>query len=426
MKLRNLLIGLGLLSGVAFAQETKESEDCLDAQSIVYTAIQSRDWNFAIEQSMVALKECPAKKGIYQNLIYALNQKYYYAATNDAKIQAADSIIMYYDEMLAKTGIDIDDEGDYASKLFFKNMDMNRVDTMFTKYINAKKEASYILYPTNYYSNLYNMFKAEKDEAKKLELKTRILEDYSRLNEYLDKSGMEGKDTYKSFYSGIFLNVAQKCEDILPVVKNKLATMPDDKEEKRKIVEAYMQLLESKSCQTSEEYAALLKISVEELDPTASTKMSYGDYLFENGKRSEGIEVMKEAVAMETDAEKKSNMTYRIVQRIYNMGNYKGAFSLADNVTGSDKGDAYVIKAKCVAATWDKCGVSTFERKAAFWLALDMLDKASAAGASTSSLKSKYCGNAPDSDLAWENGYKSGDPIKIGYWNMSSTVRFCN
>lgn len=424
MKLRNLLIGLGLLSGVAFAQE-KESEPCLDAQSIVYTAIQSRDWNFAIEQSMVAIKECPAKKGIYQNLVYALNQKFYYAATTDAKTHAADSIIMYYDEMIAKTGLDIDDEGDYASKLFYKQIDMNRVDTMFTKYIEAKKEASYILYPTNYYSNLYNMFTAETDETKKLELKTRILEDYAVLNEYLDKSTMEGKDTYKAFYSGIFLNVAQKCEDILPVVKNKLATMPADKEEKRKVVESYMQLLESKKCQTSEEYAALLKISVEELDPTAATKMSYGDYLFENGKKSEGIAVMKEAVAMETDAEKKSNMNFRIVQRIYNMGNYKGAFSLADQVTGNDKGDAYVIKAKCIAATWQKCGVSTFERKAAFWLALDWLDKAKSAGASTSSLRSKYCGSTPDSDMAWENGKKEGDSISIGYWNMSSKVRFC-
>jgi hypothetical protein len=118
-------------------------------------------------------------------------------------------------------------------------------------------------------------------------------------------------------------------------------------------------------------------------------------------------------------------MLFKLLQRTYNSGNYKSAFSDAKQIGGSRKGDAIVIQAKCIAATANSNGTSTFDRKANYWMALDYLDKAAAAGASTSSLASSYCDKAPTITEAFQAGYKEGDSVNCAGWG-STKVRKCN
>jgi hypothetical protein len=426
MKLKTLLIGLSFLSGAAFAQD--KSEACKDALSLGYDAINSQEWNFAISQYNTALSICPNDVVIYENIILAMNSKYDEMESGDDKTALGDSISTYYNTMFEKTGYNIENGAYYAYFLSTNRAPkLVEIDTLFSNYIAKNTVASDGVFALQYYINLYQLYANEQDVEKSTAYKTRFLEDYLVLSEYNAKSDsdQETKDQIQAYYESTFLNVAKECSDILPIVKKKLSELPTDKAEKKKVVENYMMLLSNKGCLSSDEYAALLKITVEEFDPTAQTVYAYGEYLYANGKKPDGLSKMKEGAGMETNTENKNLMLFKILQKVYNSGNYKKAFSDAKAISGAKKGEAIIIQAKCIAATASSNGTSTFERKSNYWMALDYLSRASASGASTSSLAAKYCERAPTVTEAFKAGFQEGDAVNCEGWG-STKVRKCN
>lgn len=431
MKIKNLLLGLGLLTGVfttgnVVAQE--KSEACKDASSLGYDAISNKEWNFAIEQYLIAIKECPADADVYGNMLYAMTERYA-TLEGDSKKNLGDSIVTYYEEMFTKTGYDVEGGAYYAQFLQSNEFTtFDKIDTLFTNYIQKFKEKSSGAFTTPYYANLYMLYANEKDAAKATEYKTRFLEDYLLLSEYNAKSEMDDatKASIANYFDSYFFTVAKECSDILPVVKNKLANLPEDKEALKKDVQNFMQILEKKKCTDSDEYAELLKISVEKLEPTPTTMLSYGMYLYDHGKKSEGLAKMKEAANLETDPTKKAQMNYNVLVKTYSAGRYKEAFNLAKGISGAQKGDAILIQAKCIAATAMSSGVSTFERKSNYWLAVDYAKKAQAAGASASSSIAKWCGLAPTIRDAFSEGFQEGSSVNCATWGESTKVRKCN
>lgn len=163
-------------------------------------------------------------------------------------------------------------------------------------------------------------------------------------------------------------------------------------------------------------------------EPSSSSKLFYSRVLEKRGKISEAKAMLEEAIRLETDPTKKSNLLLKTAQDLSRKGKKGEARRKANEALkyNSSNGKAYLLIATMYAKSANGCGTSLFSKRMVYVAALNKARKAVAVDPSLSTkagrLIRSYASNLPTTADAFSEGFKKGDSYKIGCW-IGETVR---
>lgn len=439
MKVKGILASLlfVVLAGTSAKAQDGEIDDCDKFKSLSYQYLQGKAWHDAATFYGKAIEACgPIELGkdVLSNgrYIYSKLLKEDTSAVRQAEIN--DTIYKIYEWRMQVVN-DPEWTADYAALLISnKSTDYAKIDTLFENSIHVLKEKASHVHIKQYFIHLivnkFNNAPADKKEDER----TTIIEEYIVLSDYVstaiknaeaaeDKNEVIRMESARDFLDKYFLLIAKDCDALTGVFAEKLKTLPQEKEAKKKKVKDYLALMDQKKCQANEVYGQFVDTLIM-LDPTADAYFFGGSYAISTDNKSKALKYFEKAVELEGDGENADKYLYSLANMQYRSGSYKAAFSTAKKVQGTEfRADALVICANSIAATANSCGESTFARKANYWLANDYIGRAISAG-KTGISGSQFMSNAPSTNEAFSEGISAGSSYSLTCWGESTTVRF--
>lgn len=169
------------------------------------------------------------------------------------------------------------------------------------------------------------------------------------------------------------------------------------------------------------------------LEPTARSARGMGLLSLRNEDYAKATEFFKEAIEQEVDPLKNADNHYKLGQIYLQRGILSSAKS--EGLKAAQKqngwGNPYILIAQTYASAGAKgmCGSNVFEKKAAYWAAIDKLQYAKSIDPSVASkanrLISAYKKQLPDKSIIFGLGVKEGDKHTIGcFINETITVSY--
>ncbi len=430
MKLSKLFFGLFVTAalftankGLAQEQESEQDRECLRMRFLAGEELKVQNYKGAAMYYLKGEKLCNGyDKDNYARLLGCLKNTISSETDEKAKAAYTDTILGVYERANAAGALPKEEYlgwGGYILQVPTPNR--AKADSLLQEGIKVTGEKTNEAYVTYYYYNIYMMWYEAKDAAKKQALKKRIISEYFELSKLVSKAGMSTMtlETMNNYFN----SVAGTCNDIIPVLKDFMGSLPKDKEAKKASVNNFIMLLETKECTSSKEYAMLIDTLIQ-IDPNSlDAKLTKAKLLTAQGKYSEANGVFREVREMSNDENVKADAEYYIVINLFKSGAYKSAYSAAMNVSGKYRGEALKIAAQCVAALANSCGDSTVERKANYYYAVELLERAQSAGASVGGLMSSYKANFPSSQELFDAGMEKGQSVSLSCWGTSVTLK---
>jgi tetratricopeptide (TPR) repeat protein len=390
----------------AFAQE--ESKECKEFKMIASDSKMMGDFQEAAIYYWKIEQNCQADDNIYVNLRYCYEMMLNNTADEAIKSALRDTLITIYGKQEAKFGKDPSWSLWHAYYMTAnKSTNYSKIDELFAYAIDKLQEKTGASFISTYYYNIMMMFNAEKDATKKEAYAKRIIDEYISLQKLLKK--IDGSERVQEYLTSIFNGVAKTCDDVTPVLQKVLNMLPQDKEAKIEALKSYMSILEGKGCANTKLYGdmsdTLLLVS-----PSAAAYVAKGVSLVDKKKYGEALEAYRKALTYD-DADK-DEINYRIAHAQYAQGQHKAAYNTAMTVGGENRSKALALAASCVAALANSCGDTTFERKANYWYAVELAERA---GTSTSAYKA----NCPTSQDIFNENKERGGSFFLSCWNVN-------
>lgn len=415
MKVKTL-IGLILLifsSGV-YAQD----DECKRYKAIAGNAYQAKNYVKVTWAYNIAQKECgELEMKFYNPYIYSVKRAMKDASDEASKAAYLDTLISVYETAQETHGLQKDWQA-YLGYYYMKQGKpgfMKKGDDAYKIGLHHEGTKANVGMIKQYYANLYNLWVQEKDEKKKLEYKERLINEYFKFSEYLNDND-KGAETIE-FLSTYLNKVVTDCASVLPSINKMINNLPADKESKLSSINNFMELLEDKKCTDSKEYAMLVDTIIE-IDPSVGAIVAKAKLLSAQGNTSEAIKTYKEALEMDIDDDEKSDIELEIARSYYNARSYKSAYNAGKNVSGKNSKKGYEIAAKSVNAMMNDCGVSTFDRKANNYYAVELAEKSG-----NSSLIKAYKSQCPTSSDIFNQSMEEGETIKLECWGKTMTIK---
>ena len=128
---------------------------------------------------------------------------------------------------------------------------------------------------------------------------------------------------------------------------------------------------------------------------------------------------------MGTDPYKKAKILYKIALKFKNAGRKSSARNYANKALSYQPslGRAYLLIASLYASSANDCGNNQFEKRAVYWLAANVAQKAGRVDASirklANSTRASYLGRAPSKTDIFTEG-NEGTSIKFNCWINAS------
>lgn len=412
MKLQKLLLSaLVLVSLSAYSQEETEQErECKRMRFLAGEDLKIKNYAGASAYYIKGEAICGNyDKANYDRMIGSIRNTISGETDKVRKSAYIDTIIGVYDRAEQKGFYDQANDLIRASYIV-QSTKPNRAaaDVLFARGIAKVGAAPSETQLNLYYSNLYVLYTESTDAAKKTELKKRLISDYFSLSKMVSDLKMSAKT--QENITTYFNNIVRSCEDILPDLKGFLATLPQDKEMKKKAVVNFMTLLETKKCTDAKEYEMLVD-TLNAIDPSLDGKLAKARLLVSKKRYSEAVAAFKEAKTMTTESAKIEEIEYMIASTQFNSGSYNAAYSTAMGISGENRGEALYLAAQCVAKLANGCGSSTIERKANYLYAARLADQAGQGGAAA-----KYRAAGPTDGEWFDAGINS---ITLSCWNVT-------
>lgn len=407
------VMSLGLFT-VAHAQD----DDCTRFKAIAGNAYKVKDYEKVVTYYIKAQDECGTLgPEFYDPFIYAVKVSMKNAVEKERQDAYLDTLIMVYDKAQETHGMQKDWQVDIAYNLLKQGGPdaMQKADKAYKVGIHLEKENVNKGYLQQYYLNLYNLWVQEQDEKVKAAYKKRIISEYFVLSDYVNKGNMGNK--VLDFLTGLMNKAASDCESLLPEISNFMKDLPQEIEAKKLMVNNFLSLLEDKECTDSKEYVMLVDTIIK-IDPSADAVISKAKMLLAQGKTSAAIATFKDAISMAETADQKSDIQYEIARAYYNAKSFRAAHDAGISVTGKNAGKGYEIAARSVNALMNDCGVTTLERKANNYYAVDLAGKSG-----NSSLVSQMKAQCPSSSDIFNADKAVGESIVLSCWNKTYTIQ---
>lgn len=423
MKLATLLLGFALTSSVVFAQEETEQErECKRMRFLAGKYLDQNDMKTAAMYYLKGEEICGGyEMDNYDRTIATLRNVI--NAEQDPAVKAAytDTVLAVFDRAEAANQYNVVHDlprATYIAQL--QNGDRKKADKLFVRGMAAAGNTVHEAYVLLYYYNLYMIY-ATVPVADRPAAKKELIEKYFILSKLADEANMSAatKEALTKYFNG----AVNSCDDILPDLAGFLKTLPKEKEAKVAMVKNFMSILESKGCTDAKEYEILIDTLVKE-DPTSfDAVFAKAKLLEKRGKYSDAISFFKNTRSLTSDNAVIEEIDYHILFCLMKTGSYTSAYNMAMGVTGKYKGDALKIAAQCVVANRDNCGSSTFERKCNYYYAVELLERARAAGADVSGLMNSYRAAFPSTTELFEEGKAKGQSVSISCYGVSVTIQ---
>ena len=416
-----LLVGIAAFTFTAKAQQTEcntnpkenfgsDETECRKNISLYSEYLKQSNYKDALKYWRATYKICPEfKPSLYTNgqIMY----KSFIDAEKDAatKELLVDTLLSLYDQQIKLFGPCPEYyESKGAAALKYRQSKPEVSNEAYAKYFEIKKEQGSGSAAYGYYTSLYLLYRAKKVDCNKM------IDEYLRINGYLDISC---KDTPEDANCKLARETMDKyaagclgCDKLNEIYTKKFEALPEDKDAQLKELGKMSDMLSKKAC--SGDLVDKIAEKMYLLAPDHKAAYALAVSHASKNKNSESLKWIKQAIELCGDCEE--SLKYKLFAA--KLGGTSGtASSYAQEIintdkTGEYKCEAYLILARCKAA--NQCGDNDFQRKFAYCLALDYLDKAKSAGCTnTGSLYSSYSGNCPTSQEAFTYGKKEGDAI---------------
>jgi hypothetical protein len=435
MKLANVLLLVLAFSFTAVSNAQQNEEECKKFRSLAGEEIKMKNYKRAGEMYLKALEfcdACDAAKGndiVYDNLKYAYEKMWKDEKDEARKKELADTVLWVY-ELRIKQCTEVSDKwmASYGYFLGKSKINYEKAATLLGDYLRIKEEKAGLNYIATYYKSVYYTYKKTKLNSWRDTLINKyfvindwleIIEDDPKMAKYVPK--------IRSYVEDVLMGkILKDCDEISNVLETKVGQFADmTKESKLDFCVKAIELLDKKKCVDEPVYAKIIEVYIELLPDSLVSEgaYKYAKYLESKKQYKEANVYYDKAILKNNNPENNDMYKAGKVRVIFRLGNYKACFSLAKSVNGEYRGASLKIAAQCIAQTANGCGVSTIERKANYYLALDYLGKAEAAGASVGGLRSSYKKNCPSKEEKFKESWKDGKSITLSCWGEATTVR---
>ena len=278
-----------------------------------------------------------------------------------------------------------------------------KADSLFQAGIKVQGTATQEHYISYYYYNLYVLYSITEGDTQNA-YKKRLIKDYFSLLKLIReaKMSLSAEENLNNYLDALI----QTADDLLPELDNFLLNVPEDNESAVNSIKNFISLLEKKKGTSTDQYESLVKLW-DDLDPSIETKMAKAKLLMSKGKYSEAKKTFEEIITMTDDVELQQEASYSIAYCLFKTGSYKASYNEAMNVGGTFEGKGFSLAGQCVAQNAENCGVTTLERQANYYYAVELLEKAKAKGESVGNIISSYKKQFPSKDILFKNGNPS-------------------
>ncbi|MBK5213263.1 MAG: hypothetical protein JJE55_06350 [Flavobacteriaceae bacterium] len=447
-----LLFTIALLSvsGKSFAQAP---DDCAISMSYFTEPAKVKNYEAALPYYEKLIKECPNYNlAIYQ---YGVKMFEYFIEEKGDKSKVKDLIQAW--ELRLQNFPEQTKEGDVLSTIAQIKFDNNigskaeqfkAYDEAFKKYpedfTSGKSLYAYFSLAVDLYNNkqkdlqdifnLYDVVTSKIDtEKNSLAAKLTPLLDAEEAGIALTDKEQRAKEVYENNL-GVYATVEESvngklgqladCPNLIPLYEK------DYEQKKNDIdwIKAASNRLDVKDCDSP--LSNKLAVRLHELEPSSTSAYYLGKQAEAEGKASKALEYFNQAA----DLEKNSAQKYRIYYSIAENYRKKGSFGTARNYYNKmlevkpSAGIAYYKIGAMYADSANNCGTTVFEKRAMYWLAADMMDKAArvdgTVAANARAAASSYRQRAPQpSDIFAED--MAGKTITFNCW-VGGSVRVPN
>ncbi|GLB48677.1 hypothetical protein [Neptunitalea lumnitzerae] len=221
-----------------------------------------------------------------------------------------------------------------------------------------------------------------------------------------------------SNYEGIsesleaYMGQLGNCENLIPLFTKNFEANKDNEEWLNRAANA----MTEKECTGDPLYARIVE-KLHNLHPSAKSAKYLGVLEYKKGNNAKAKEWFKESVDLETDKFEKSKTLVTVAS--LSSGSTAASYAYQALKFNPSNKKAYEVIARAYAASANSCGSTPFEKRAVYWLAEEMANKAG-----NSSLASSYKGLAPSKSDIFNSGM-AGKTIKVGCW-INKSVKVPN
>ena len=450
MKLKLSLIVAFLTLFSANAQ----NEECIEKLSIFTESAKVKNYDAAYDTWMFVRKTCPK----LNNAIYVYGEKILkHKIKNSAgaeKTAFANDLVSMYKESMAnmpnkfpcgKTEAKIG-QLMYDAKLGTAETQFNTFDAGF------KKDAKTFNNPKalyTYFKLMVGMFDTKKKDFQSLiDLYSTITDkveaeqkNYSGKKDALllkeengsitskEKRRLKSYDSFLTAYDQISggidkdLGDRANCDKLVPLFEKNF--------EENKTNSAWLKSaasrLAGKDCDDAPVFVKLVE-AFHNIDPSANSAYYLGRLNEKKGSTTEAEKFYNESAKLHTEGFEKAKLYYRLAVMNKKRGRVSQAYNYANKTLAAQPsfGKAHLLIAGLYASSANNCGTTQFEKRATFWLAANVAEKAGRVDGSLKKAAAKTAANyrakAPSKQDIFTEGM-AGKTVTIRCWiNKTVTV----
>ena len=440
MKIKTLVAVLLLSGGVTstFAQ----TENCNSNSSISHEAVRAGNFKDAYAPCMAVLKDCPTLRFYtYTDAIKILKaflgdikdrnsadyKKYF-----DELMQVYDQEIQYLPEINKKFKTPMCASMEFGKKAFFylkfsPNPDMEQAYKWLTEATRgtANDPDGAILH----YFLQTSMEKVKADDNHT----DQFFQDYIDASKYADDAiAAETNEKKKAVLQTIKDNLVAMfvqsgvadCESLQNIYGPKVEENKTDSTFLKKA----LNILKLMKCNESEVYFKASEYMYQ-IDPTADAAVGVAYMYYKKGDYDNAVKYFDEALAKETDNDKKAEMAYATAAALMQAKKLSQARAYCQKAISfkENYGDPYILLAQLYGSNPNWTDEPALN-KCTYFVVIDKLQRAKAVDPSVTEraneLISTYSRHTPQAKDLFMLGYKAGDRITISGWiGESTTIR---
>ncbi|WP_461631069.1 tetratricopeptide repeat protein [Labilibaculum euxinus] len=192
------------------------------------------------------------------------------------------------------------------------------------------------------------------------------------------------------------------------------------------LINKILRMLNRQECEDGALYAEVAERKYE-LDPNADAAHNLAKMFIKKKEFDKSKEYLVKSIELETDADIKADLHFKLATILLMQGKYSDAKSNALKAAKyrANWGQPYLLIGKAYAAYSKNYGSSPLEKQAVYWVAVDKFAKAKALDPDCSEeareLITTYSKYFPRKEEAFFEGIKEGDTYKVGDWINEST-----
>ena len=212
------------------------------------------------------------------------------------------------------------------------------------------------------------------------------------------------------------LGALADCENLIPLYQKSF----DEKKGDVTWVKRAVGRMFSKECTDDPLFVKLFEAQLA-LDPSADAYVYGGNIKLKSGDTSGAIADFDKALELETDANKRSNIAYKVATVFRRKGSKSNARKYSQKAIdfNPSNGKAYLLIANLYATSANDCGDDTFSKRAIYWKAADMARRAGrvdpSLGGRANQSAASYAAKAPTKEMIFSSG-KAGQSISFSCW----------